>query len=167
MSLTHESNRFAATDATERKALVSARLERLPVTRQVLWTRNIIGAATFFDGYTVIAIAYAMPVLVKEWGLAPEQTGYILSMGYLGQLFGGGSADLHALHARGLRALVGPVNERLHGVGSALHQRLDAAIAAVAHPAVQAQALGLLDGGVAVVHALHQAIHTQMAGQSG
>ncbi len=88
MSLTHESNRFAVTDATERKALVSARLERLPVTRQVLWTRNIIGAATFFDGYTVIAIAYAMPILVKEWGLAPEQTGYILSMGYLGQLFG-------------------------------------------------------------------------------
>ena len=84
-----------------------------------------------------------------------------------GQLFGGGRADLHALHARGLGALVGPVNERLHGVGSALHQRLDAAIAAVAHPAVQAQALGLLDGGVAVVHALHQAIHTQMAGQSG
>jgi putative MFS transporter len=88
MSVAQESNRFAVTDATEPKALVAARLERLPVTRQVLWTRNIIGAATFFDGYTVIAIAYAMPILVKEWGLAPEQTGYILSMGYLGQLFG-------------------------------------------------------------------------------
>ncbi|QCG89641.1 MFS transporter [Azospirillum sp. TSH100] len=67
---------------------MSARLERLPITRRVFWTRNIIGAATFFDGYTVIAIAYAMPVLVREWGLGPEQTGLILSMGYLGQLIG-------------------------------------------------------------------------------
>ncbi|WP_296582322.1 MFS transporter [Xanthobacter sp.] len=72
----------------ERQADISARLERLPITRRVFWTRNIIGAATFFDGYTVIAIAYAMPVLVREWGLKPEQTGLILSMGYLGQLIG-------------------------------------------------------------------------------
>lgn len=70
------------------QAEISARLERLPITRRVFWTRNIIGAATFFDGYTVIAIAYAMPVLVREWGLNPQQTGWILSMGYLGQLFG-------------------------------------------------------------------------------
>lgn len=70
------------------QADISARLERLPITRRVFWTRNIIGAATFFDGYTVIAIAYAMPVLVREWGLKPEQTGMILSMGYLGQLIG-------------------------------------------------------------------------------
>ncbi len=84
-----------ATGALERtstgfdgQADISARLERLPITRQVFWTRNIIGAATFFDGYTVIAIAYAMPVLVREWGISPEQTGMILSMGYVGQLIG-------------------------------------------------------------------------------
>ncbi len=70
------------------QADISARLERLPVTREVFWARNIVGAATFFDGYTVIAIAYAMPVLVKEWGLNTQQTGMILSMGYLGQLLG-------------------------------------------------------------------------------
>lgn len=74
--------------AIDGQAEISARLERLPITRRVFWTRNIIGAATFFDGYTVIAIAYAMPVLVREWGLDPQQTGAILSMGYLGQLFG-------------------------------------------------------------------------------
>lgn len=67
---------------------ISSRLERLPVTRQLFWTRNIIGAATFFDGYTVIAIAYAMPILVREWNLNPQQTGLILSMGYLGQVVG-------------------------------------------------------------------------------
>ena len=70
------------------QADISARIERLPITRQVFWTRNIIGAATFFDGYTVIAIAYAMPVLVREWGLTPQETGLILSMGYVGQLVG-------------------------------------------------------------------------------
>ncbi len=70
------------------QADISARLERLPITRDVFWARNIVGAATFFDGYTVIAIAYAMPVLVKEWGLTPSQTGMILSMGYAGQLIG-------------------------------------------------------------------------------
>lgn len=73
---------------TEPQADISARLERLPITREVFWARNIVGAATFFDGYTVIAIAYAMPVLVREWGLTPGQTGMILSMGYLGQLIG-------------------------------------------------------------------------------
>ena len=29
---------------------ISARIERLPITRQVFWSRNIIGAATFFNG---------------------------------------------------------------------------------------------------------------------
>ncbi|WP_395456453.1 MFS transporter [Azospirillum melinis] len=80
--------RDAAAGTFDGQADISARLERLPITRRVFWTRNIIGAATFFDGYTVIAIAYAMPVLVREWGLGPEQTGLILSMGYLGQLIG-------------------------------------------------------------------------------
>ncbi|MGO8099041.1 MFS transporter [Rhizobium leguminosarum] len=75
-------------DAADPQAEISARLERLPITREVFWARNIVGAATFFDGYTVIAIAYAMPVLVREWGLTPSQTGMILSMGYLGQLIG-------------------------------------------------------------------------------
>jgi len=74
--------------ATDPQADISARLERLPITRPVFWARNIVGAATFFDGYTVIAIAYAMPVLVREWGLSTQQTGMILSMGYLGQLIG-------------------------------------------------------------------------------
>ncbi len=75
-------------DMVKSQANISARLERLPITKQVFWARNIIGAATFFDGYTVIAIAYAMPVLAKEWSLSGAQIGMILSAGYLGQLFG-------------------------------------------------------------------------------
>ena len=65
----------------EVQAKISARLERLPVTRQIFWLRNIIGAATFFDGYTVLAIAYAMPVLVREWKLTPSEVGMIISFG--------------------------------------------------------------------------------------
>jgi putative MFS transporter len=67
---------------------IGARLERLPITRPVFWIRNITGAATFFDGYTVIAISYAMSVLVRQWHLDAQQTGAILSLGYLGQVFG-------------------------------------------------------------------------------
>ena len=77
-----------APGAFEAQARISARLERLPITRQVFWARNIIGAATFFDGYTILAIAYAMPVLVREWRLTPPEVGMILSFGYLGQLAG-------------------------------------------------------------------------------
>jgi MFS transporter, putative metabolite:H+ symporter len=71
-----------------RAAEISARLERLPVTREVFWIRNIIGAVTFFDGYTVLAIAYAMPVLVREWRLTPAEMVMIFSFGYMGQLVG-------------------------------------------------------------------------------
>ena len=67
---------------------ISARLERLPVTRELSTIRLVIGAATFFDAYTVLAIAFAMPVLVSEWKLSPAEVGMILSFGYIGQLFG-------------------------------------------------------------------------------
>ena len=65
-----------------------ARLERLPVTRRLMLIRGIVGIATFFDGYTVLAIAFAMPSLVSEWKLTPTEVGLILSAGYVGQLFG-------------------------------------------------------------------------------
>ena len=65
-----------------------ARLERLPVTRRLLLLRVIVGIATFFDAYTVLAIAFAMPQLVTEWKLTPTEVGLIISAGYVGQLFG-------------------------------------------------------------------------------
>jgi MFS transporter, putative metabolite:H+ symporter len=65
-----------------------ARLERLPVTPRLLLIRVIVGIATFFDAYTVLAIAFAMPSLVSEWKLTPTEVGLIISAGYLGQLFG-------------------------------------------------------------------------------
>jgi len=67
---------------------VIARLERLPISRELTVARIVIGSATFFDAYTVLAIAYAMPVLAREWNLTPGQIGTIISAGYLGQVFG-------------------------------------------------------------------------------
>ncbi|WP_206792007.1 MFS transporter [Amycolatopsis sp. MtRt-6] len=75
------------TAATATAALL-ARLERLPITRRLLLIRVIIGSATFFDAYTVLVIAFAMPQLVTEWDLSPAQVGAILSAGYVGQLIG-------------------------------------------------------------------------------
>jgi putative MFS transporter len=69
-------------------AQLVARLERLPVTRRLMLLRIIVGIATFFDAYTVLAIAFAMPQLVTEWKLTPTEVGMIISAGYVGQLFG-------------------------------------------------------------------------------
>jgi MFS transporter, putative metabolite:H+ symporter len=65
-----------------------ARIERLPVTPRLLLLRVIVGIATFFDAYTVLAIAFALPQLVVEWKLTPTEIGMIISAGYIGQLFG-------------------------------------------------------------------------------
>jgi putative MFS transporter len=69
-------------------AQLIARIERLPVTRRLMLLRVIVGVATFFDAYTVLAIAFAMPQLVSEWKLTPTEVGMIISAGYIGQLFG-------------------------------------------------------------------------------
>src|SRR5256714_5528952 len=69
-------------------AQLVARLERLPVTPRLMLLRVIVGIATFFDAYTVLAIAFAMPQLVSEWNLTPAEVGMIISAGYVGQLFG-------------------------------------------------------------------------------
>jgi putative MFS transporter len=44
-----------------------ARLERLPITRRLKAIRVIVGLSTFFDAYTIIAIAFALPQLTQEW----------------------------------------------------------------------------------------------------
>jgi putative MFS transporter len=69
-------------------SMLIARIERLPVTPRLMLIRVIVGIATFFDAYTVLAIAFAMPQLVSEWKLAPTEVGAIISAGYVGQLFG-------------------------------------------------------------------------------
>ena len=72
----------------EMQAELIERLERMPISRIHVLARLFVGCATFFDGYTALAIAYALPVLVREWHLAPQQAGLIISSGYLGQMVG-------------------------------------------------------------------------------
>ena len=69
-------------------ASIVARIEKLPITRQLLMIRIVAGVATFFDAYTVLAIAFAMPELIRQWHLAPAEVGMIISAGYIGQLVG-------------------------------------------------------------------------------
>ena len=65
-----------------------ARLERLPITRRLKAIRVIVGLSTFFDAYTIIAIAFALPQLTQEWGLTPTFVGLIIAASYVGQLCG-------------------------------------------------------------------------------
>jgi putative MFS transporter len=65
-----------------------ARMESVPFSRWHVWPRVIIGSATFFDAFTALALASAMPVLVREWGLTQLDVGYLLASSYLGQFIG-------------------------------------------------------------------------------
>jgi MFS transporter, putative metabolite:H+ symporter len=67
---------------------VLARIERLPLSSWQIGTRIIVGAATFFDAFDALAIAYVLPVIVPLWKLAPAQIGTLISFGFFGQLIG-------------------------------------------------------------------------------
>ena len=65
-----------------------ARLERLPVTSWHVRARIIVGTATFFDAFDVLAISVALPVLVERWHLSSQEAGLLISTGFAGQLGG-------------------------------------------------------------------------------
>ncbi len=64
------------------------RLESVPVTGWHVRCRIIMGSATFFDAFSALSLAFALPVLVKAWHISPQQSGYLISSAYLGQLIG-------------------------------------------------------------------------------
>jgi putative MFS transporter len=64
------------------------RLESVPVTGWHVRCRIIMGSATFFDAFSALSLAFALPVLVKTWHISPQQSGYLISSAYLGQLIG-------------------------------------------------------------------------------
>lgn len=67
---------------------VVARLERLPLGWWHVRTRLILGSATFFDAVDLMAISFALPVLVAAWHLSSVESGFILSAVFLGQIVG-------------------------------------------------------------------------------
>jgi putative MFS transporter len=67
---------------------VSARLERLPVSRWHIKTRLVVGAVTFFDGFDQLMIAYALPVLIPLFGLDSTMVAWTIAIGGIGMLVG-------------------------------------------------------------------------------
>jgi len=65
-----------------------ARMESVPFTRWHIWPRVIIGSATFFDAFSALSLAFALPVLIGLWHITPQQTGLLISSSYVGQLIG-------------------------------------------------------------------------------
>jgi hypothetical protein len=67
---------------------ISARLERLPLSRWHVKTRVLVGVATFFDGFDQLMIAYALPVLIPYFALNPDLIAWTIAIGGIGMLFG-------------------------------------------------------------------------------
>jgi putative MFS transporter len=67
---------------------VLARLARIPVSPWHVRARLIIGIATFFDGFDVLAMSFALPAFAQAWGMSPGQIGLVLSSAFFGQLVG-------------------------------------------------------------------------------
>jgi putative MFS transporter len=66
-----------------------ARMESVPFSRWHVWPRVIMGSATFFDAFTALSLASAMPILIGRWGLTTFEVGLLLGpASYLGQLVG-------------------------------------------------------------------------------
>jgi putative MFS transporter len=63
-------------------------MERVPFSRWHAKPRIVIGTATFFDAFDALSLAFALPVLVVLWGIAPAQIGVLISASYAGQLIG-------------------------------------------------------------------------------
>ncbi len=74
-------------DAITQREVVS-RLERLPLSAWQIKTRVIVGTATFFDAFDALAIAFILPAIIPLWQMKPADIGWLISMGYVGQLIG-------------------------------------------------------------------------------
>jgi putative MFS transporter len=76
------------TDDRHAVALISARIERLPVSRWHARLLATVATGHFFDGFDAVAIAFVLPILVMQWHLSPSEIGLLISIGYVGQLIG-------------------------------------------------------------------------------
>ena len=67
---------------------IAARLERLPYSRWHITITAFLGVAIFFDGFDALTTAYVLPVLVRDWHIAPQNIGALISTANLGQALG-------------------------------------------------------------------------------
>ncbi|ORT99101.1 Niacin transporter NiaP [Anaerovibrio sp. JC8] len=68
--------------------MILDRLERMPVGSFHYKLLLVTGLGWLFDSMDTGLIAFVLPVLAKEWGLAPEQMGWIGSIGLIGMALG-------------------------------------------------------------------------------
>ncbi len=67
---------------------IAARLERLPYSRWHITVSAFLGVAIFFDSFDSLAIAYVLPVIIRDWHIAPQSVGGLISIANLGQALG-------------------------------------------------------------------------------
>ena len=68
--------------------MVLERLENLPVGSFHYKLLAVTGLGWLFDSMDTGLISFVLPVLAKEWGLTPEQVGWIGSIGLIGMALG-------------------------------------------------------------------------------
>lgn len=68
--------------------LILERLEKLPVGAFHYKLLAVTGLGWLFDSMDTGLISFVLPVLAKEWGLTPEQVGWIGSIGLIGMALG-------------------------------------------------------------------------------
>jgi putative MFS transporter len=67
---------------------ILARLARIPVSPWHVRARLILGIATFFDGFDLLTISFALPAFAEAWHMSPGQIGLVISSAFFGQLIG-------------------------------------------------------------------------------
>jgi MFS transporter, putative metabolite:H+ symporter len=92
--------------ATVTAGEISARLERLPLSRWHVKARLVVGAVTFFDGFDQLMIAYALPVLIPLFDLSAAMIAWTIAVGGIGMLFGALVGGWLADHVGRLKVIV-------------------------------------------------------------
>lgn len=67
---------------------IAARLERLPYSRWHITVTVVLGVAIFFDSFDSLAIAYVLPVLIRDWHIPSANIGGLISIANFGQALG-------------------------------------------------------------------------------
>lgn len=68
--------------------MILERLEKLPVGSFHYKLLAVTGLGWLFDAMDTGLISFVLPILAKDWGLAPEQMGWIGSVGFIGMALG-------------------------------------------------------------------------------
>ena len=77
-----------ATGSAVSEQSIAARLERLPFSRFQLTITLVLGVAIFFDSFDSLAVAYVLPVLIRDWHIPPQSIGSLIGIANLGQAVG-------------------------------------------------------------------------------